>query len=408
MSGSIAAAPALHGSAPGFLEAASDAAFRKGLREWLARELPTQAGDRLGHASLHGIGFRRAWEDHLCRSGLSGLGWPKAEGGQGLSLTRQAIFHEECARAGTPLPVNMIGHGIVAPTLIHFGSSDQKRRFLPGIIDNSEVWCQGYSEPGAGSDLAALTTRAERRGDTYAVDGQKIWTSFANLSDWCFLLVRTGHGGAPQSGISVLLVDMRLPGVTVRPIRQITGEADYNEVFFENVQVPADCLLGEENGGWRIAMAAAGFERSTYFVPRVVRMKDELDALVQLASATVRAGRRLIDEPAIRASIGDLHINLHALRLYADRILESAEKGVPPGVDGSSVKLLWSESHQRLMDIAMDVIGPAVALGPQETQGPAEGRWTRDFLWTRAETVLAGTSEIHRNIIAERGLGLPR
>lgn len=393
---------------PGFLRAASDEAFRDGLRDWLARELPALAGHRLGHASLHDIDFRRAWEDHVCRAGLSGLGWPKAEGGHELSLARQAVFHEESARAGTPLPVNMIGHGIVAPTLIHFGSDEQKRRFLPGILDNSAIWCQGYSEPGAGSDLAALVTRAERRGDVYTVSGQKIWTSFANLSDWCLLLVRTGREGPPQSGISVLLVDMRLPGVTVRPIRQITGEADYNEVFFEDVEVPVDCLLGEENGGWRIAMAAANFERSTYFVPRIVRMKDELDGLTRLAAATSRGGRRMIEEPAIRAAIGELHVNLHALRLYADRILEMAEKGVPPGVDGSSVKLLWSENHQRLLDIAMDILGPDVAFGPQEARAPAEGRWTRDFLWTRAETTLAGTSEIHRNIIAERGLGLPR
>lgn len=393
---------------PAFLHAATNDAFREGLRDWLARELPALAGDRLGTASLHDLEFRRSWEDHICRSGLAGLSWPRAVGGHALSLSRQGIFHEECARAGTPLAVNMIGHGIVAPTLIHYGSEAQKRRFLPPILDNSEVWCQGYSEPGAGSDLAAVATRGEKRADHYIVNGQKIWTSFANVADQCLLLVRTSSAGSPRKGISVLLADMRLPGITVRPIRQITGEADYNEVFFENVEVPSDCLLGEENGGWQIAMAAANFERSTYFVPRIVRMQAELEGLVKLAAGTVRHGRAMIDDPAIRAAIGDLHAKLHALRLYGDSILATAEQGVPPGVDGSSVKLLWSESHQRLFDVATEIIGPSVALGPQERTAPAEGRWNRDFLWTRAETILAGTSEVHRNIIAERGLGLPR
>ncbi|MEJ8570017.1 acyl-CoA dehydrogenase family protein [Microbaculum marinum] len=395
-------------AAPPFLFEADDECFRAGLRAWLAAELPRVAGARLGTADLHGLEFRKAWEDHLCRSGLSGLGWPRDHGGHALSLTRQAIFHEECARAGTPLAVNMIGHGIVAPTLIAFGSEAQKARFLPPILDNSEVWCQGYSEPGAGSDLAALSTRAERRGEVYVVNGQKIWTSFANLADWCLLLARTGAGASPRAGISVLLVDMRLKGVTVRPIRQITGEADYNEVFLDDVEVPADCLLGEQDAGWKIAMAAANYERSTYFVPRIVRMQAEMEALVALAAGTVREGQRMLDDPAVRSAITDLSLNIHALRLYADSILEMAEQGVPPGVDGSSVKLLWSENHQRLMEVAIDILGPQAALGPQESSAVAEGRWNRDFLWTRAETILAGTSEVHRNIIAERGLGLPR
>lgn len=393
---------------PSFLHEASDETFRAGLGAWLHREFSLVAGDRLGRAELHSLEFRRTWEDHLCRSGLSGLGWPREVGGQALSLQRQAIFHEECARAGTPLPVNMIGHGIVGPTLIAYGSADQQRRFLPAILDNSSIWCQGYSEPGAGSDLAALSTRAERRGELFVLNGQKIWTSFANVADWCLLLARTEKGSSRRAGISVLLVDMRLPGIVVRPIRQITGEADYNEVFLEDVEVPADCLLGEENAGWRIAMAAANYERSVYFVPRIVRMQTELERLVLLAERTRRNGQRLLDDPAVRSAITDLSINLHALRLYADSILAMAENDVPPGVDGSSVKLLWSESHQRLFDLAMDILGPEVALGPQERSATAEGRWNRDYLWTRAESILAGTSEVHRNIIAERGLGLPR
>jgi alkylation response protein AidB-like acyl-CoA dehydrogenase len=393
---------------PEWLRAPTEEAFREGLSVWLACELPALAGERLHGAALHAMDFRLEWESHMCRSGLSGFGWPLETGGHALTLGRQAIVHEECARAGTPLPVNMIGHGIVAPTLIHYASEAQKQRFLPHILDNSHIWCQGYSEPGAGSDLAGLTTRAERHGDVFVVNGQKIWTSFADLSDWCFLLARTTKEGPRQAGISVLLVDMRMPGVTARPIRQITGEADYCEVFFENVEVPVDCLLGEQDGGWGIAMAAANFERSTYFVPRIVRMQSELEALVRLAANTERARGRVIDEPAVRAELMQLHLVTHTLRLYAAHVLRMAELGVSLGVDGSSIKLLWSETHQRLFDLALDVMGPAVALGPQEKTAPAEGRWARDFLWSRAETILAGTSEIHRNIIAERGLGLAR
>lgn len=395
------------GRGPAFLLVQEDADFRAGLREWLARELPLRAAGR-GPAGRNALEFRRAWEDHICQTGLSGLGWPRAVGGHELSLKRQAIFHEECARAGTPLPVNMIGHGIVAPTLIAYGSEAQKTRFLPRILDNSEIWCQGYSEPGAGSDLAALAAKGERRGDVYVLNGQKIWTSFADISDFCLMLARTGSGPSPRAGISVLLVDMRLPGITVRPIRQITGEADYNEVFFDDVKVPAENLLGEENEGWRLAMAAANYERSTYFVPRVVRMQAEIEQLVALAAQKTRNGRPAIEDPAIRSAITDLGINIHALRLFADQILVAAERGETSGVDSSAIKLMWSENHQRLFDVAMDVLGNEAMLGPQELSGASEGRWARDFLWTRAETILAGTSEVHRNIIAERGLGLPK
>lgn len=392
---------------PDFLRAPSDAEFRSGLRDWLARELPALAGDR-GPAARNAVDFRLAWEDHCCRAGLSGLGWPVAEGGHALSLARQAIYHEEVARAASPLPVNMIGHGIVAPTLIAFGSPAQKARFLPRILDNSEIWCQGYSEPDAGSDLAALKLRAIRDGDSYILNGQKIWTSFAHISHWCLLLARTAEGGAPHKGISVLLVDMRLPGVRCRPIRQITGEADFNEVFFEDVRVPASALLGEENAGWHLAMVAANYERSTYFVPRVVRMQAEFEQLVALASRRDRGGYPALEDPVIRAALTELGINTQAMRLMAESILKEAEAGHTSGVTSSEIKLLWSETHQQLFDLAMEILGPDAALGPQEIRSENEGRWARDWLWTRAETILAGTSEVHRNIIAERGLGLPK
>jgi alkylation response protein AidB-like acyl-CoA dehydrogenase len=240
------------------------------------------------------------------------------------------------------------------------------------------------------------------------LNGQKVWTSYADLAVWCFVLARTDGDLPRHRGLSFLLVDMRSRGVKVRPIRQITGEAAYNEVFFDNVQVPRENLVGAENGGWAIAMAAASFERGSYFAPRIVRMQVEIEEFVRLAARMPMGGRRAIDDPAVRERLARLLIDLHALRLNAQQMLAAAMRGAPAGAEGSAVKLLWSESHQRLFDLAMDVLGPLVQLGPQETSAPHEGRWQRDYLWTRAETILAGTSEVMRNIIAERGLGLPR
>ncbi|MBM3522746.1 MAG: acyl-CoA dehydrogenase [Alphaproteobacteria bacterium] len=380
-----------------------DRAFASATEAWLDRALDRIAGTDRGRAAMHSLACRRRWEDHLCRSGWAGLGWPREYGGKALSLHRQAAFHEAHARVGAPLPVNPIGHGILAPTLLRYGDEAQRRRFLPGLLDNSTLWCQGYSEPGAGSDLASLRLRARRDGDAYRLDGQKVWTSFANIAQWCFVLARTDAEAPKHKGISFLLVDMTSPGITVRTIRQITGEDEYNEVFFDDVVVPAANRVGEENDGWRLAMAAAGFERGTYFIPRIVRLRIELEDVVRLA-----AERGRLDDAVLRDRIARLVCDAEVLRLHAERMLAGAISGEAPGAEGSVLKLLWSETHQRLLDLAADILGPAVQHGPQEPHGAREGRWVRDYLWTRAETILAGTSEIQRNIIAERGLGLPR
>jgi alkylation response protein AidB-like acyl-CoA dehydrogenase len=354
------------------------------------------------------IALRRRWEDHICRAGWSGLGWPREHGGRALSLARQAMVLEILATLEAPLPLNALGHGILGPTLLLHGTPWQKARFLPPLLRNEEVWCQGYSEPGAGSDLAALATRAVRDGDHYRVTGHKIWTSFANHADWCFLLVRTDPDLPKHRGIAFLLVDLKSPGVRVRPIRQITGENDYNEVFFDAVRVPVSQRVGAESEGWSIAMAAAGFERGTYFLPRVVRMRVELRRLMRLAATRRIGATPCLDDPVIRDRLARLVVDIRVLGLHAERMLATAASGAAPGVEGSVIKLLWSETHQRLMELALDILGPDVQFGPQEAAGPDRGRWQRDFLWTRAETIFAGTSEIQRNIIAERGLGLPR
>ncbi|OZI76478.1 acyl-CoA dehydrogenase family protein [Bordetella genomosp. 2] len=384
-----------------------DEAFRLGLREWLAAAYAGFVAGWPGRADPASLDFRQAWEDALCAAGWAGLGWPREYGGRALPLRRQAIFHEEHARCGAPLGVNLIGHGILAPTLLHFGTEEQKRRFLPGILSNREVWCQGYSEPGAGSDLAAVRTRAEPGAGGYVLNGHKIWTSFADRAHWCFVLARTDPQAPRHRGLSFLLVDMRDPGVRVEPIRQLTGEAEFCEVFFEQVRVPAECRLGEENQGWRIAMAAASFERGTYFIPRLVRFAQELQQVRALALRTDAAGNRPADDVALRRRWARLSADSHVLALKSQRALQAALRGDPPGPEGSSTKVHWSEAHQRLLGLAMDILGPRAGLA-QAGGDAQDAGLVRTYLWSRAETILAGTSEIQRNIIAEQVLGLPK
>lgn len=387
-----------------------DEAFRTTLREWFETHYPRFKAEWPETPDPNELTWRRAWEDYVCQAGWSGLGWPEQFGGKAWPLTRQAIFHEEQARIGAPLGVNIIGHGILAPTLIHFASEAQKARYLPGILSNRDIWCQGYSEPGSGSDLASLATRAERRGDHYVLNGHKVWTSFAHIADYCFVLARTDATAQRHKGISFFLVDMKSAGVRVESIRQITGEADFNEVFFEDVHVPLDALVGEENGGWRLAMAAASFERGTYFIPRQVRFAQEVKALQQLAAETpAHTGANALQDPHLRREIARLAVDSHVLRLKGYRALTHALRNGPPGAEGSSTKLHWSESHQKLMNIALELLHERALRGPDpQGQDTAGALWSRDYLWTRAETILAGTSEVQRNILAEQMLGLPK
>lgn len=385
----------------------SDEAFRAGLRGWLGQRYAQFVRDWPGEADPGSLDFRQAWEDTLCAGGWSGLGWPRTYGGRELPLQRQAIFHEEHARCGAPLGVNLIGHGILAPTLLHFGTEAQKQRFLPGILSNQDVWCQGYSEPAAGSDLASVRTRAEPVAGGYLLNGHKIWTSFADRARWCFVLARTDPQAPRHRGLSFLLVDMHDPGVRVEPIRQLTGEAEFCEVFFENVQVPDDCRLGAENQGWKIAMAAASFERGTYFIPRLVRFGQELRQVHALARRPDADGRIPASDVSLRRRWARLAADSHVLALKSRRALQAALRGDPPGPEGSSTKIHWSEAHQRLLQLGVDMLGQDVCLAPAALPASDVGL-LRAYLWSRAETILAGTSEIQRNIIAEQVLGLPR
>ncbi len=384
----------------------SPEAFRAYVRAWMAEHYAQFQRDWPGRIDPVSLPYRRAWEDTLCRHGWSGLGWPREYGGKALPLSHQAIYLEELARSGAPLGVNLIGHGIFAPTLLHFGSAAQKARYLPGILRNEAIWCQGYSEPGAGSDLAAVTSRARKTRDGYVLDGHKIWTSFANLADYCFALVRTDPHAQRHRGLSFLLVDMHQPGVRVEPIRQLTGEAEFCEVFFEQVKVPSDCLLGQEGDGWSMAMAAASFERGTYFIPRLVQFEREL-ARVRALIDSVAHELTPIALQSYRQRWAALFADSMVLQLKSRRALLAAMNGEPPGPEGSSTKVHWSEAHQRMLDLALELLGLNLCVPAMQMQAEV-AFFAHASLWSRAETILAGTSEIQRNIVGEKILGLAK
>jgi alkylation response protein AidB-like acyl-CoA dehydrogenase len=319
-----------------------------------------------------------------------------------------AIFNEEVARVRAPGPLNVLGLSLAGPTIITHGTDEQKKRFLSKILSCEEIWCQGFSEPNSGSDLASARTRAELKGDEFIVNGQKIWTSLAHLADWCMLVVRTDPDAPKHRGLSYLLVDMHSPGVTVRPLRQMTGESEFNEVFFEDVHVPRENLLGRLNDGWRVATTTLMNERGTGALASVTRYRIVFDEIVDLARSTIRNGEPATKDPVIRQQLAQFYVELEMMRFTAYRTFSKILKGGDPGPEGSISKLAWSELNQRMQEFVIALEGPASQLvrgSPHAIQG---GRWQHHFLRSRANTIEAGTSEIQRNIIAERILGLPK
>jgi alkylation response protein AidB-like acyl-CoA dehydrogenase len=338
-----------------------------------------------------------AWERLLGADGWIGLGWPEGDGGRGLPWRHEVIFYEEYARAGGPARVGHIGEQLLGPTLLMFGTAGQRARFLPGILAGTELWCQGYSEPGAGSDLANVATRATLDGDHWVITGQKIWTSLAHVADWCFVLARTAPGSRRGKGLSYLLVPMRQPGVTVRPIRQLTGTSEFNEVFFDGARTDAANVVGEPGDGWRIAKATLAIERGAAMLGLQVGFRRDLENLLDVARHTEAGQDRLLRDKLARAWIG-----LEAVRAYALDTLD----GPSDKAEASVLKILWSRWHQSLGELAMEVLGPSSAIARGEPYDLDE--WQRLFLFTRAETIYGGSDEIQRNIIATRALGLPR
>ena len=392
---------------------AEDEAFRAEIRGWLEEHL---SGD---FAALKGLGGpgkdhqaideRLAWNRHLAAHGWTGVGWPAEHGGRGLTLWQQVIFHEEYARADAPARVNHVGEELLAPTLMAFGTAEQQERFLPKILAVEELWAQGYSEPDAGSDLANVKTKArleigQSDGGEWVIDGQKVWTSNAHFSQWIFVLARTEPGSVRHHGLSFLLVPIDQDGVEVRPIEQLTGGAEFNEVFFTGARTDAALVVGEPGQGWAVAMGLLGFERGVSILAQLVDFGRELDGLVALARKN-----GAVDDPILRDRLASLRAELEVMRFTALRSLSGLTGGEDSSAGGGAAsifKLVWASWHKRLGEVAMDVLGSEglVAAGaPYELD-----EWQRLFLFSRADSIYGGSDEVQRNILAERVLGLPR
>jgi alkylation response protein AidB-like acyl-CoA dehydrogenase len=384
--------------------------FRLELRGWLTGHLPAgwgTPGYEYPTTYEAWAALRRSWDRTLHAGGYAGLAWPREYGGRGATLIEQIIYFEEIARARAPEELNRAAKLLLGPTIIHHGTEAQKTRFLPRILSGDDIWCQGFSEPNAGSDLASLSTRAVRDGDSLIVNGQKVWTSNATVADWIFMLVRTDPHAPKHQGISFLLVDMRTPGITIRPIVQMTGSGEFCETFFENVRVPITNVLGSLNDGWNVTATALSHERGTLAFHRHAMIRIELDELFDLALRLRRGGRPVAEDPHVRQRLARCHAELELLRLTLYRNLTRRLQGEPAGAEGSIVKLYWSELYQRITELALDVLGPAsqIAQGPLSEEG---GRWQHRFLKSRGDSIHSGTNQIQRNIIGERLLGLPR
>jgi alkylation response protein AidB-like acyl-CoA dehydrogenase len=379
---------------------AEDEAFRDEVRGWLDEHLVGEFADLRGAGGPgrehEGFDTRLAWERLLGEHGWIGIGWP-APHGRDLPLMQQVIFHEEYARAGAPHRVNHMGENLLAPTVVALGTEAQQARFLPPIAAGSELWCQGYSEPNAGSDLANVQTRAVRDGDEWVVTGQKVWTSLAHVADWCFVVARTEPDSKRHAGLSYLLVPMRQPGIEIRPIVQVTGTSEFNEVFFDGARTGVDNVVGAPGDGWRVAMATLGFERGVATLGQQIGFARELDAVIEVAR---RSGA--IADDFLRDRITQAWIDLQVIRHYALRSLAID----PPGVEASIAKLLWSNWHQRLGELAMDLRGAAATEVP--TGATELDELQRLYLFSRSDTIYGGSNEIQRDIIARRMLGLPR
>ncbi|MFA9400400.1 MAG: acyl-CoA dehydrogenase family protein [Acidobacteriota bacterium] len=366
--------------------------FRDELRQWLAGNHP---GDEPRGDDDEKFEFRTQWQRTLYEGGWAAVHWPQEYGGRDATLMQSAIFFEEVGRTRAPLPANVLGLLLAGPTIMAWGTEEQKERYLTPILSAEEIWCQGFSEPEAGSDLAAVKTAAKRDGDEWVVTGQKVWTSGAQYSKWCMLVARTDPEASKHKGLSYFLMDMEQPGVQVRPLVQITGEAEFNELFIEEARIPHENMLGGEGDGWNVALTTLMNERSGLGFFLQVRLRQWVDQVIEEA---VRNGA--IEDPVIAERIGEIEARTEILRLMAYRGLSAIEKYGQPGPEGSLTKWLWSETNQMLVQLATDVVGPEAL--------SADSDWAYELLRARGNSIEGGTTEILKNIIAERVMGLPR
>jgi alkylation response protein AidB-like acyl-CoA dehydrogenase len=370
-----------------------ESAFREELRAWLADNRPSQEPHEGGEDPHYA--WRRDWQRRLYDGGWAAPAWPAEYGGREASLTESAIYFEEIGRARVPLPANVLGLLLGGPTLMVWGTEEQKRRYLAPILSAEEIWCQGFSEPDAGSDLASLKTRAVKHGEEWVVTGQKVWTSGAQYSKWCMLVARTDSDAAKHKGLTYFLMDMDQEAVQVRPLRQITGEAEFNELFIEEARIPQENVIGGVGNGWKVALTTLMNERAGLGFVLQVRLRQLLDDTIAQARE-----RGLLEDPLYADALADLHIRCESIRLLAWKGLTDIERYGQPGPEGSLVKWLWSDTNQRLTQLAAEIVGPEAL-----TDGTT---WSYELLRARGNTIEGGTTEVLKNIVAERVLGLPR
>ncbi|OGL05811.1 MAG: hypothetical protein A3H48_04135 [Candidatus Rokubacteria bacterium RIFCSPLOWO2_02_FULL_71_18] len=387
-------------------------AFRQTVRTWLKTNIPPE-WEALASGSSEvprpeAYELLRGWQRRLFDAGFIGLTWPKEYGGGGLTFMEELILHEEMALAKAPPILNILGVGMAGPTIIAYGTEEQKKRYPAKILSCEEIWCQGYSEPNAGSDLASLQTRAVKDGDHYVVNGQKVWTSFAHVADWMMLLARTDPTVPKHKGITYFLLDMKSPGVTVKPLRHLTGEAEFNEVFFDNVRVPESQALGGVNNGWAVGLTTLMYERLTLGFGLQMRLRITFDRLLDLARRMQKGGRPVTQDPVLRQKLAQLWIDSECLKYTGARGITKLLRGEMPGPEASTGKMVWVDAHQRLQELAIELEGPYAQLAKGSRWAVDGGVWQHSFLRSRANSIEGGTTEIQKNIIAERLLGLPK
>jgi len=387
---------------------AEELKFRDELRAWLTANVPKDWDERREESLEVRFDYLKRWQRKLYLGGWAGISWPKEYGGRGASLMEQVIFWQEMALAAAPPLANVLGLGIIGPTIIAFGTEAQKKRYLAKILSAEEIWCQGFSEPDAGSDLANVRCEARLDGDHYVVNGQKVWNSYGWAADWCELVVRTDPAAPQHKGLTVLLADMKSPGVEVRPLRQMTGETEFNELFFHDMRVPAENVVGKVNEGWKVAMGTLMHERGTFGAGLQIVYRRNMERLIEWARTTQRNGRPAADDPIVRQKLGQCYAEIEIMRCNQMRAFSRISATGVPGPEGSIQKIFWSELNQRFQQVAQELMGPYAQLEAGDDHAVDKGMWAYGYLRSRGNTIEAGTSEIQRNIIGHFVLGLPK
>jgi alkylation response protein AidB-like acyl-CoA dehydrogenase len=389
----------------------AEEAFRQEVRSWIRENLPPEwkrpRFEIFPPDDEAAVIFRK-WQEKLGAGGWLGLSWPTECGGRGASMVEQAIFKAEAAEAGAPPPLDTLGQNMVGPALIELGSAEQKQRFLRPILRGEMVWCQGFSEPNAGSDLASLNTKAVLDGDHWVVNGQKVWSSYGPWADWCAVLTRTNPDVPKHKGISMLTVDMKTPGVTMRRIAQINGKSEFAEIFFDNVRVPRDNVIGEVDNGWAVAMRLLTYERGLYTLTELPRYLSAWKEARDYARTHQRNGRPLIEDPIVAEKLAQAYFDIHIMRLTNLRYISRYMRGAAPGEESSLMKLHWAVADQHVYDLAMALAAPASLAMRNSPRLLFDGSWNADYFYSRTITIYGGTQDIHCNLIAERIYGLPR